>query len=243
MDYHQEPLVRAEGLHKSYGHRQALRGIDLAIWPGETVAIIGPNGAGKSTLLDLLLGLRQPDEGKVHYNLPEPRRQIGLQLQNAPFFAGFTVLENLRMFAACYGLRCKKAELLVLLERCGLREAAHTNAAHLSGGQQKWLAIAIALVHQPRLLFLDEPAAALDPRARREMRSWIAELAGEGGSVVLTSHDMEEVQQVADRILLLHDGRIVAEGTPKTLLSTSGTASLEDMYLKYTDTKEGVRGA
>lgn len=231
-----EPLVRVRGVGKRYGSRAVLTDIDLDIYPGETVAIIGPNGAGKSTLLDLLLGLRQPDSGTVAHRSDDPRAEIGLQLQSVPYFVGFTALENMRMLAACYGLRCRDAELLSLLERCGLSEAARRDAARLSGGQQKRLALAMATVHRPRLLFLDEPAAALDPRARRDIRALIRELAGDGASIVLTSHDMEEVGLLADRILLLHGGRIVAEGAPDALLAASGADSLEELFLRCTET-------
>jgi len=231
-----EPLVRVRGVSKRYGSQAVLTDIHLDIYPGETVAIIGPNGAGKSTLLDLLLGLRQPDTGTIEHISGDPRAEIGLQLQSVPYFAGFTALENMRMLAACYGLRCRDAELLALLERCGLGEAARRDAARLSGGQQKRLALAMATVHRPRLLFLDEPAAALDPRARRDIRALIRELAGDGASIVLTSHDMEEVGLLADRVILLHAGRIVAEGTPEALLAAWGADSLEELFLRCTET-------
>lgn len=227
-------LIQAKGLQKAYGSRAVVNGIDLDIRTGEVLAIIGPNGAGKSTTLDLLLGLRKADHGTVCYWTAKPAGQIGLQLQSTPFFPGFTALENLRMFAVFYGLRLKERELMSHLERCGLSSSAKTDALRLSGGQQKRLAIAMALVHEPRLLFLDEPTAALDPRARREIRELISSLAEAGTSIVFTSHDMEEVHKLAGRIILISQGSIQASGSPEALLEAYGAASLEELYISLT---------
>ena len=228
-------LIQAQGLAKSYGRKKVVNEIDLTVHEGEVLAIIGPNGAGKSTTLDLLLGLRRPDQGSVRYWTPKPSESIGLQLQSTPFFPGFTALENLRMFAAFYGLRLNSRQLMSHLERCGLGQAAKTDALRLSGGQQKRLAIAMALVHDPKLLFLDEPTAALDPRARRDIRDLIRSLAEAGTSIVFTSHDMEEVHKLAGRILFINQGRVQAEGTPAELLASFGSDSLEDLYLALTE--------
>jgi len=163
-------LIRALSLVKRYGRRAVVDGISLTVNAGEVLAVIGPNGAGKSTALDLILRLRAPDEGAVEYVEARLGRRIGVQLQSTPLFPGFTALENMRLAAAFHRLRMRDDELLRRLAGCGLAEAAKTDAARLSGGQQKRLAIAMALVHDPKLLFLDEPTAALDPRARLEVR-------------------------------------------------------------------------
>ncbi|WP_042168632.1 ABC transporter ATP-binding protein [Paenibacillus gorillae] len=228
-------LIEAHGLVKAYGKRTIVGGLDLTIGKGEVLAIIGPNGAGKSTVLDLLLGLRQPDSGRVTYWTRHPHRHIGLQLQSTPFFPGFNALENLRMFAAFYGMRMKDRQLLALLGKCGLGESAKTDASRLSGGQQKRLAIAMTLVHDPQLIFLDEPTAALDPRARREIRDLIGMLASSGTTVVFTSHDMEEVQKLATRIVMIQAGAIQASGTADELLSQHQVCSLEELYIKLTE--------
>jgi ABC-2 type transport system ATP-binding protein len=227
--------VEAHGLVKRYRHRVVVDGVDITIASGEIVAVIGPNGAGKSTLVELILGLRAPDGGEVQFGLDNPRRQTGVQLQRTPFFRGLTAAENLRLFAAFYCVRLSPAALEDLLDRCGLADAARTEAARLSGGQQKRLAIAIALAHQPRLLFLDEPTAALDPRARHEIRNLMRRLADQGTAILFTSHDMEEVGTLADRVVLLLHGRVRAEGAPAALLATWHVASLEDLYLQLTD--------
>lgn len=227
--------IQATGLVKSYGNRKAVNGIDISIAKGETVAIIGPNGAGKSTLLDLLLGLKLPDAGSVMYGSDQPKRQIGVQLQTTPFFPGFTALENLRMMAAFYGLRPSKQSLLSILESCHLGEVSGTIADRLSGGQQKRLAIAMALIHQPQLLFLDEPTAALDPAARRDIRTLIQSLADTGTSIVFTSHDMEEVRKLASRIIMIQAGRIMLSGSPEELITNYDVTDLDELYLQLTE--------
>jgi len=227
-------LIRALSLVKRYGRRAVVDGISLTVNAGEVLAVIGPNGAGKSTALDLILRLRAPDEGAVEYAEAHLGRRIGVQLQSTPLFPGFTALENMRLAAAFHRLRRRDDELLRRLAGCGLAEAAKTDAARLSGGQQKRLAIAMALVHDPKLLFLDEPTAALDPRARLEVRELIGSLAEGGTSVVFTSHEMEEVHRLADRIVFISAGRILAEGTPESLLDAHGASDLEQLYLRLT---------
>lgn len=228
-------MVQASGIQKTYGKRAVLHGIDLTIGKGEVLAIIGPNGSGKSTTLDIILGLKKPDAGTVSYWRENPASHIGVQLQSTPFFPGFSALENMRMFAAFYGLRLSDKELRAQLERCGLGDAAGTRADRMSGGQQKRLAIAMSLMHRPQLLFLDEPTAALDPRARKEIRGLIQTLAESGTSIVFTSHDMEEVHKLATRIVMICEGRIEASGTPDELLAKYDADSLEDIYIRLTD--------
>lgn len=227
-------MVQATGLVKRYGTKQVVDGLNLTVKQGEVLAVIGPNGAGKSTTLDLILGIKHPDAGTVAYWCDRPKPHIGVQLQATPLFPGLTVLENLRMMGALYGLRLSTSELLDHLDRFGLRKEAKTDATRLSGGQQKRLSIAMALLHRPRLLFLDEPTAALDPRARRDIRELIRSLAACGTSILLVSHDMEEVHKLATRIVLIRNGKIVAEGTPEELLTNYHVDHLEDLYLQLT---------
>lgn len=228
-------LLEAQHLVKRYGDRVVVKDIDLIVAPGEVVGLIGPNGAGKSTTLEMVLGLRMPDSGEVVFWVKDPRRQIGVQLQTTPFFRGLTVAENLTLFANFYGLQLTKQQVADLLARCGLTEVARTEASRLSGGQQKRLAIALTLAHQPHLIFLDEPTAGLDPRARREIRELIRSLAATGSAIVFTSHDMEEVGKLTDRVVLIVEGRVRAEGKPADLLDKYHVGSLEELYLKLTD--------
>ena len=231
-------LIEAEGLVKRYGTRTVVQQVDLAVEPGEILAVIGPNGAGKTTTLEMIIGVRRPDGGRVTYRLADPRRETGVQLQATPFFPRLTCAENLQLFASFYGIRLSPAQVTELLAGCGLADVARTEAARLSGGQQKRLAIALALVHGPKVVFLDEPTAALDPRARREIRDLIRRLAAGGTAVVFTSHDMEEVGKLAHRVVFIVDGRVRAAGTPAELLGRYGTASLEDLYLSLTAEQE-----
>jgi ABC-2 type transport system ATP-binding protein len=231
-------LLEAHNLVKHYGHHTAVDGVSLDVSPGEIVALIGPNGAGKSTTLEIILGLRAADGGNVVFWRDDPRREIGIQLQITPFFRGLTAAENLHLFASFYGVRLSRTQIAALLDRCDLADAARTEAAKLSGGQQKRLAIALALTHSPRLLFLDEPTAALDPRARHDIRALIRSLSSAGVAVVFTSHDMEEVGKLADRVVLIVAGHVRADGAPVELLARFGVASLEDLYLDLTADKE-----
>jgi len=227
-------LIEAQGLMKKYGERIVINGVNFSVSPGEVVAVIGPNGAGKSTLIDLVLGLRDPDEGKVVYWAADYRKHIGVQLQSTPFFPELTVLENLRLFASLYGIRLSQEQLEEVLEKCRLREVSRVYASRLSGGQQKRLAIAVTVIHRPKLIFLDEPTAALDPRARSEIRELIGDLARAGTAVVFTSHDMKEVSKLAHRVIFISHGKVLAEGSPEELLQAFGSESLESLYLQLT---------
>ena len=225
-------LIAAHGLRKRYGSRTVVDGIDVEIFPGEVLAIVGPNGAGKSTTVEMLLGLRRPGGGRVVYWTADPRSQIGVQLQDTPFFPGLTAAENLQLFAGFYGIRLTRERLRALLAECNLEEAAHTEAARLSGGQQKRLAIAAALVHQPKVVFLDEPTAALDPLARHEIRGIVRRISRAGVAVVFTSHDMGEVEKLADRVMFLCQGKVRAVGSPEELTAAYGVRDLNELYLK-----------
>jgi len=228
-------LIDARHLKKRYASRTVVHDVDLTVVPGEIVGVIGPNGAGKSTTLEMVLGLRQPDGGSVQYWTPDPRRELGVQLQHTPFFPGLSAAENLRVFAAFYNVTLSRETERAILERCGLLEHAGTAASRLSGGQQKRLAIAVAVAHQPHVVFLDEPTAALDPRARHAIRELIGAIASGGAAVVFTSHDMEEVERLADRVVMIVDGRVLAAGTPAELLAHFEAPDLDALYLQLTE--------
>lgn len=230
-----EALLKAEGLVKRYGKRTVVNGVDMEVKEGEVVAVIGPNGAGKSTTLDMLLGLKQPEEGSIAYWRKDYRGQVGVQLQDTPFFPGLTVMGNLKLFAAFYRQPLSREAGLELLRLAGLQEVERVEASRLSGGQQKRLAIVLAMVHEPKLLFLDEPTAALDPRARREIHTLIRQLSDKGTSVVFASHDMEEVGKLADRIFLIHQGSLIAEGSPDELCRKYQFNTVEELYLAKTE--------
>jgi ABC-2 type transport system ATP-binding protein len=233
--------VQASHLSKSYGTHKVVNDVSFDVAEGSIVAIIGPNGAGKSTTIEMLLGLRKPDSGTVRYWKDKPKREIGVQLQNTPFFPGLTVSENLTLFAAFYQTKLTKCQVTNFLMQCGLGEVANYEASKLSGGQQKRLAIAIALVHQPKMIFLDEPTSALDPRAQHVIRRLIRQLADGGVTIVVTSHDMSEVASIADRVIVFDKGKVRADGTAQELLEMHAAKDLTELFLKLTtDLSKGV---
>ena len=228
-------LIEAKGLTKRYGRRTVVRDVDLVVDKGEIVALIGPNGAGKTTTIEMMLGVRQPDGGTVTCSLTDARKGTGAQLQNTPFFPGLNTLDNLALFASFYGLAGDKGVLEEMLGRFSLLDVATTQASKLSGGQQRRLAIAIALVHAPQLIFLDEPTSALDPRAQRDVRELIKSLADARATVLFTSHDMTEVRNLAHRIVFIDGGSVRAEGTPEALLDRYDVPTLDELYLLLTE--------
>ena len=223
-------FIQVKDAELSYGSKKVLDRLNLEIREGEVLAIIGPNGAGKSTLIDVILGLKKLDRGTVVRSLDDLKGAIGVQFQTPTFFPGLGAYDNVKLFAAVNGKVASRAEIEEVLAQCHLQDAVLTDAYRLSGGQQKRLAIAIALIHRPRLLILDEPTAALDPSARSEIKSMIASLAESGISVVFTSHDMSEVKRLADRIIFIMNGRVRAEGTLDELLASHGTDDLDELY-------------
>lgn len=234
-------LMEAKDIRKQFHNREVVKGINLEIRQGEILALIGTNGAGKSTTLAMLLGILPPDAGTITRWREDYKAHIGVQLQSTPFFEGYTAEENLRLFAALYNVKMDKEEILQKLEECNLQEARKTLASRLSGGQQKRLAIAVTTLHNPDLIVLDEPAAGLDPRARHEIRNMIVKLAEVGVTVLFSSHDMEEVSRIADRIILMHDGQIAAQGQPESLLQQYHAENLESLYLELTDSTQTGR--
>lgn len=234
-------LMKAKGIRKQFHNREVVKGIDVEIQQGEILALIGTNGAGKSTALAMILGILPPDTGTITRWREDYKAHIGVQLQSTPFFEGYTAEENLRFFATLYNLKMDKEQIRKKLEECNLQEARRTLASRLSGGQQKRLAIAVTTLHNPDLIVLDEPAAGLDPRARHEIRDMIVKLAKAGVTVLFSSHDMEEVSHIADRIILMHDGQIAAQGQPESLLQQYHAENLESLYLELIDNAQAGR--
>ncbi|KYD21932.1 ABC transporter ATP-binding protein [Caldibacillus debilis] len=229
------PQIKVKNLEKSYGGNKVLKGIDLAIEAKKVHAIIGPNGAGKTTAIEIMLGIRDKDEGNVEYVHLAPG-ELGVQLQNVPLFPSLTVKENIELFSAFYRLseqvKNKIPEILHILE---LTDAGTKPAGQLSGGQKKRLSIALAILHEPKVLFLDEPTADLDPRGRMQVRSLIRKLANEGKAVVITSHDMDEVAKTADQVFFIKDGKVIDQGSPESLLNKFSAPSLEAVFMTLTE--------
>lgn len=222
--------VCARHVHKSYGVVQALSGVDLDVAVGEVVAVVGPNGAGKTTLVEILEGHRRRDGGEVQVLGEDPetasraaRARIGIVLQQCEVPPELSVREVVELFAACYPAPLPVDQALALT---GLEEQAARRAGRLSGGQQRRLHVAIALVGDPELLFLDEPTTGFDPAARRRAWTVIAGLQALGKTIVLTTHYMEEAQSLADRVVVIDRGAVLAAGSPtelsdRTRLATS----------------------
>jgi ABC-2 type transport system ATP-binding protein len=215
------PAVRVRGLVKSYGGVQAVRGIDLDIQPGEIFALLGPNGAGKTTTVEILEGYRRRDGGEVSVFGFDPGRErakilprIGIVLQKTGVDRYLTIAETVTLYASYYPKPRSPAEVVDLV---GLTEKRNSRVTTLSGGQLRRLDMAVALAGDPDLLFLDEPTTGFDPSARREAWEVVKNLASLGKTVLLTTHYMDEAQYLADRVAVIADGRIVAEGTPGTI--------------------------
>lgn len=222
-------VIRTSGLSKRYEGVTALRGIDLAVQAGSVVGLLGPNGAGKTTLVEILEGLRAPSAGRVSVFGTVPREgarsfreRIGVQLQRTSFPDTLSVTEILDLFRSFYRDPVPVDELL---ETVRLRDRAHARPGQLSGGERQRLALATALVGRPELLILDEPTAGLDPAARRSLHELIRGLQGEGRTILLTTHYTEEAEKLCDRILMLRDGELVADGSPLELLKRAGGES------------------
>ena len=226
-----EHAIEVEGLAVAYGEVRAVDGVDLTVGVGEFIGILGPNGAGKTTLLETVEGLRRPDAGNVRV-LGEPvwprnprlLPRVGVQLQASSFFERLTAREQLGVFASLYGVPAARVD--DWLERVGLTEKAGSRVEDLSGGQAQRLSIACALVHDPEVLFLDEPTASLDPQARRNLWDLLAGLHEEGRTVVLTTHHMDEAERLADRIHIIDRGKVIATGTPAELTRGGRSATI-----------------
>jgi ABC-2 type transport system ATP-binding protein len=213
--------IRIQGLRKAYGDHQAVDGLDLDISPGEVFALLGPNGAGKSTTVEILEGHRKRDSGEVSVLGVDPgkaprgwRARLGIVLQSATDAAELTVAESVRHFARYYPDPRDPDEVIELV---GLTEKAGARGGRLSGGQRRRLDVALGIIGRPELLFLDEPTTGFDPEARRQFWSLIRLLAAEGTTILLTTHYLDEAEALADRVAVIARGRIVAEGSPKTL--------------------------
>jgi ABC-2 type transport system ATP-binding protein len=218
--------VEVHGLRKRYGNLEALRGIDFTIEAGEVFGLLGPNGAGKTTTVEILEGYRQWDEGTVAVLGADPRHagrdwreQVGVVLQSSSLYPTLTVRESLAVFAGYYRSPRDPGEVIEIV---GLTDKRDARVRTLSGGQKRRLDLGLALVGDPELIFLDEPTTGFDPGARRSAWETIRNLRSLGKTILLTTHYLDEAEQLADRVAVLRDGVIVREGTPAQL--TGGAA-------------------
>ena len=215
--------IEVHEIRKDYGDVTAVDGVTFEVQEGEFFGILGPNGAGKTTTLEIIEGLREADGGRVSVfgESPWPRNhrllpRIGVQLQASSFFERLTAREQIRTFASLYGVGVKRAD--EMLETVGLSDKADTQAEKLSGGQKQRLSLACALVHDPELVFLDEPTAGLDPQARRNLWDLLRQINDSGRTVVLTTHHLDEAEVLCDRVAIMDHGKILELGPPATLV-------------------------
>ncbi len=244
-----EPILQVRNLAKRYNGLVAVDHISFAVYKQEIFGILGPNGAGKTTTLEMIETLRPIDEGDVHLNgldvkrrPQEVKRIIGVQLQSSSFFDKLTLKELLELFGAMYG---REVDPMRLLQEVELEDKAKSYVAHLSGGQKQRFSIAAALVNEPVLLFLDEPTTGLDPQSRRHLWGVIKRIRSEGKTIVITTHYMEEAEELCDRVAIMDQGKIIALDRPQELINklVSGgfkkerverLANLEDVFLSLT---------
>lgn len=215
--------IRVDGLVMTYGDLRAVDGVSFEVEQGEFFGILGPNGAGKTTTLEMVEGLRKPQAGTVTIDGQEPwkrepklLRRMGVQLQSSSFFERLTAREQLDSFGALYGVEAGRTQ--EMLERVGLVDKAEVRTEDLSGGQKQRLSIACALVHDPDVVFLDEPTAALDPQARRNLWDLLRGLNDSGRTVILTTHYMDEAEALCDRVAVMDAGRILELDSPAALI-------------------------
>jgi ABC-2 type transport system ATP-binding protein len=240
------PAIEVLGLRKTYGSREALRGVDFSVARGEVFGLLGPNGAGKTTCVEVLEGYRERSGGSVRVLGAEPgsralRARVGIVLQSCGTYPHLSVRETVAHWATLYPAPRAVDEVLAL---AGLEDVAGRRARVLSGGQARRLDFALALVGDPELVFLDEPTTGFDPAARRAAWDVVRTLRDLGKTVVLTTHYLDEAQALADRVAILKDGRILAEGPPDSLGATRYRVAWRDasgtMVERFTDDPTGL---
>ena len=242
-------IISVKNLKKNYDNFEAVKGISFDVHEGEIFGLLGPNGAGKSTTLEIIETLRDKTSGEVFVdglNLDKDpdkiKKIIGVQLQSSGFYPGLNLVELIDLFAGLYNERVKPYELLTLVN---LKDKAKNKYKEMSGGQKQRFSIATTLINQPKIIFLDEPTTGLDPQARRNLWELIKDIRNKGATVILTTHYMDEAEQLCDRVAILDEGRIIAINSPDKLIDelvASGferpkvtkAANLEDVFIHLT---------
>ncbi|HOS47198.1 MAG TPA: ABC transporter ATP-binding protein [Bacteroidia bacterium] len=244
-----KPIITVKDLQKSYGDFHAVKGISFEVYNGEIFGLLGPNGAGKTTTLEIIETLREKSGGTVIVDglnidsqANDIKQIIGVQLQAAGYYPSLSLTELLELFAGLYNMPINTLEML---SRVGLEDKAKAKFKELSGGQKQRFSIATTLINKPKIIFLDEPTTGLDPQARRNLWDLIREVKAMGTTVVITTHYMDEAEQLCDRVAVMEGGKVIALDTPDTLIDNlvaSGferkkevkKANLEDVFLSLT---------
>lgn len=244
-----EPIIRVSNLVKRYGSFEAVKGISFEVYPGEIFGLLGPNGAGKSTTLEIMETLREKTSGSISIrgldtdrDKPQIKKMIGVQLQASGYYPSLNLTELIALFSGLYN---RKTDAMELLQRVNLTEKAKSKYKQLSGGQKQRFSIATTLINDPDIVFLDEPTTGLDPQARRNLWDLIRDIRSKGTTIILTTHYMDEAEQLCDRIAIMDEGKIIALAPPDRLIDdlvASGferpkqvkAASLEDVFIHLT---------
>ncbi|QEC56763.1 ABC transporter ATP-binding protein [Flavisolibacter ginsenosidimutans] len=250
-----ETVLQVENLRVTYGSFTAVHDVSFSVLGGEIFGLLGPNGAGKTSSLSAIEGLLKPAAGNIAvggYNLKEKplhaKANMGIQLQSTSFQSELTVTEIIRLYAAVYGLSLSDSEIEALLQNIKLETASSKRFGQLSGGQQQRVSLAIATMHKPKLVLLDEPTTGLDPQSRRQLWERMESLRNAGHAILLTTHSMEEAEAVCDRIAIIDHGRIIEIDSPQAIVdrhrndaeviraSRKGKITLEDVFIGLTGT-------
>lgn len=246
-------ILQVEDLNIQYGSVQAVKDVSFDVRPGEIFGLLGPNGAGKTSTLSAVEGLLKPQSGSIrvdgHLLNEDPlaaKAAMGVQLQATSFQAELKVSEIIQLYAGIYGVALTREHLMQILDSIQLADAAGKRFGQLSGGQQQRVSLSIALIHDPRLVLLDEPTTGLDPQSRRQLWERMEAIRAKGHAIVLTTHSMEEAEAVCDRIGIIDHGRVIAVDTPLGLIdrhrndpeviaaSRRGKITLEDVFIGLT---------
>jgi ABC-2 type transport system ATP-binding protein len=249
MNPMQKTIISVKDLKKNYGSFEAVKGISFDVWEGEIFGLLGPNGAGKSTTLEIIETLRDKTSGQVlvdgidlDKDPNKIKKIIGVQLQASGFYPGLNLNELIKLFGGLYNQPVKTAEFLRLVN---LEDKAKNKYKELSGGQKQRFSIATTLINQPKIIFLDEPTTGLDPQARRNLWDLIKDIRSKGTTVIITTHYMDEAEQLCDRVAIMDEGKIIALDTPDKLIDelvatgferpkVTKAANLEDVFINLT---------
>jgi ABC-2 type transport system ATP-binding protein len=245
----QKTIISVKNLKKNYGTFEAVKGISFDVQEGEIFGLLGPNGAGKSTTLEIIETLREKTSGEIIVDgmdldkkADDIKKIIGVQLQSSGFYPGLNLLELIELFSGLYNRKVVAADLLKLVN---LEDKAKSKYKELSGGQKQRFSIATTLINNPRIVFLDEPTTGLDPQARRNLWQLIKDIRDKGTTVIITTHYMDEAEQLCDRIAILDEGKIIALASPDKMIDdlvATGferpkqvkPANLEDVFIHLT---------
>jgi ABC-2 type transport system ATP-binding protein len=238
-----EQAILIENLTKKYEDKLALDSLSLQVTKGELFGLLGPNGAGKTTTISIICGLIKPTSGTakilgydIQKDAQKVKEQIGVCIQETAIYPYLNAKENLELFGQLYGMskRAIRERSAMLLNKMALTEDAKRVTAKYSGGMKRRLSLALALIHDPQIAFLDEPTVAMDPQSRHAVWDFIAEQKAKGKTIILTTHYMEEAEELCDRVGIIDHGKLIALGKPKELIAKNNVKNLEEVFIQLT---------